>query len=147
MALGKRRQEIKRLVRQAKAAKAGSSGTAPAAKPPKEVILGGAPPAAPAKTSDTEANLKALPAGGIDPNEETEVAFGTEPALPVVPAPEPESPPSVVFACPCGTKLTATKQTYDRRIRCPKCRAELLLNLIRDPRNGHWQIEPFRTEV
>jgi DNA-directed RNA polymerase subunit RPC12/RpoP len=144
MALGKRRQEIKRLVRQAKAAKA---SPAPAAKPPKEIILGSPSPAAPAKTSDTEATLKALPAGGIDPNEETEVAFGTEPALPVVPAPEPEPPPSVVFACPCGTKLTATKQTYDRRIRCPKCRAELLLNLVRDPRNGNWQIEPFRTEV
>ncbi len=144
MALGKRRQEIKRLVRQAKARNQGE----PAAKPPKEVILESAPPARPApasKSSDTETSLPALGKQGVDPNAETEAAFGTEAALPVD-AVEPALPPEKLpFDCPCGAKLSAPRAAFDKKTRCPKCGVQLLLNLIEDPHGGPYRLEPFQT--
>jgi hypothetical protein len=138
MALGKRRQEIKRLVREAKARKQGAS-EAPA-KPPKEVILPGA-----AASNDTETTLPAR-GDGVDPSAETEAAFGTEPALPVDAAPPKPPPDSLPFDCPCGAKLSAPRVAYDKKTRCPSCNRLLLLNLIEDPHGGPFRIEPFQAE-
>jgi hypothetical protein len=141
MPLGRRRQEFRKL---AQAAKAKSKGE-PAAKPPKEVILdNAAPPRKPAPAGDTETGLPALK-GGVDPNAETEAAFGTEPAIPVDAVEQPMPPEKLPFECPCGAKLTAPRAAYDKKTSCPKCGGKLLLNLIADPHGGPYRIEPFRT--
>lgn len=140
MALGRRRQEFRKLAQQAKAKSKGDA----AAKPPKEVILDNAAPPRPAASSDTETGLPALK-DGVDPNAETEAAFGTEPAIPVDVVETPMPPEKLPFDCPCGAKLSAPRAAYDKKTRCPKCGAQLLLNLIQDPHGGPYRIEPFRT--
>jgi hypothetical protein len=84
-------------------------------------------------SQDSTAELPAMSSG-------TEPQADTSGALTVIPDP----PDRVEFACPCGTRLVATRELYDRRSRCGACQAVLLLNLVykRDLRS--FEIEPFR---
>ncbi len=58
----------------------------------------------------------------------------------------PDPPMRLEFSCPCGKRLVATRECFDRRSRCGSCRTILLLNLVYQRDLGIFQIEPFRVE-
>lgn len=59
---------------------------------------------------------------------------------------EPPAPETLHFACACGEKLTATRKTYDTRIRCGGCRATMLVSLVYDPETRTHEIVPFQVD-
>ncbi len=59
---------------------------------------------------------------------------------------EPNPPSRMPFVCPCGAKLVANTQTYDKHSRCAMCQTELLLNLVYDPEQRTHEIVPFRVD-
>lgn len=61
------------------------------------------------------------------------------PARPAV----PRAPQKVEFVCPCGARLIATPETYDKHSRCAVCQAVLLLSLVYDGDCGSFEIVPF----
>lgn len=76
-----------------------------------------------------------------DPGEDTESPEDNAAAS----AAEPEVPERLRFLCPCGQPLTATRETYDRRMKCGGCGAILLVTLLLDPQLNTWRIEALRT--
>ena len=56
----------------------------------------------------------------------------------------PEPPPAMYFVCPCGSKLLARKEMYDQRVRCPDCKARLLVTLVYDPGAKMFDLRPVR---
>jgi hypothetical protein len=59
----------------------------------------------------------------------------------------PPPPPRLEFSCPCGARLVATKETYDKHSRCAMCNTVLLLNLVYDPDREAHEIVPFRARI
>lgn len=59
----------------------------------------------------------------------------------------PLPPERLEFSCPCGARLVATTETYDKKSRCALCSAVLLLNLVYDPERDKHEIVPFRTTL
>ena len=57
---------------------------------------------------------------------------------------EPEPPPQIEFACPCGEKLVATRKTYDRRATCSRCGVHLLVSVVFDVADSTFSIIPLR---
>jgi hypothetical protein len=43
--------------------------------------------------------------------------------------------------------MTATHETYDRRMKCNGCGEVLLVALLLDPKTRAWRIEPLRTGI
>ena len=97
-----------------------------------------------------------LPAEDTRAGEETEVALpsvsAATPQAAVLPSlqpyedpdTEPTPPSRMSFLCPCGAKLTASAQTYDKHSRCGSCQTVLLLNLVYDGETRSHEIVPFR---
>lgn len=56
------------------------------------------------------------------------------------------SPPDdLVCVCPqCSTKMRVKKTFYDKRAKCPKCPARLLLTVVYDPTTKVHSIQPLR---
>jgi hypothetical protein len=79
-----------------------------------------------------------LPAMGIGKESQSDTSGG----LTIIPDP----PDRVEFACPCGTRLVATRELYDRRSRCAACRTMLLLNLVYKRDLRAFEIEPFTVD-
>jgi len=74
------------------------------------------------------------------------------PTLPTVepyedPDAEPLPPSRMPFLCPCGAKLVAVFETYDKHSRCSMCQTVLLLNLVYDPELKSHEIVPFRIDL
>ena len=86
-----------------------------------------------------------LPAMGRaqDPREETEPADG----LPSASSIAPDPPDRIRFVCPCGAPMTATRDTYDGRMKCDTCGSVLLVALIYEARKKAWAIEALRTKL
>jgi hypothetical protein len=78
-----------------------------------------------------------------DSSEETEV----DGALPSASSVAPDPPERLRFVCPCGAPMTATRETYDGRMRCDACGAVLLVALVFDPKQRAWRIEALRTNL
>jgi hypothetical protein len=150
MRLGKRRQEIRKLARQARERSKPGAEAPPVTPPPKPAIpvsedelarestlfeasrVVEVPSPAPAQ-DDTEEELLALPSKDAD-NSETEVGLRLE----------PDPPERLLFPCPCGAPMVATKKDYDQKVRCPKCQTLMLASLLADPSTGTFAIEPLR---
>lgn len=79
----------------------------------------------------------------------TEIGAGNESQddTPGVLAIIPNPPDRVEFACPCGRRLVATRELYDRRSRCAACGTVLLLNLVYKRDLGAFEIDPFRVDL
>lgn len=56
----------------------------------------------------------------------------------------PDPPKGLYFICPCGEKLIARKDMYDRRVRCPHCRKRILISLVYDDVAHQYDIQPVR---
>jgi hypothetical protein len=56
----------------------------------------------------------------------------------------PPPPASLPFRCPCGRKLIARKEAYDKRVRCPDCGARMLVTLVYDPQKKAHSIQALR---
>jgi hypothetical protein len=96
--------------------------------------VGAAPPSsALPRQQDSTVTLDAIRLNA-DPNEET--AEGV--------AVQPEPPKRLEFICPCGARLIATTETYDKHSRCAMCQTVMLLNLVFDPEHNTHEIVPFR---
>lgn len=54
-----------------------------------------------------------------------------------------EPPEKLSVLCVCGKRVVATRNMYDRRVRCPQCGVRLLLTLKRDPRSGNYSLHPL----
>lgn len=70
-----------------------------------------------------------------DPNEETAEAFSVEQPIP---------PGKMEFSCPCGARLVATSEIYDKHTRCAMCQTVMLVNLVYDAESKTHEIVPFR---
>jgi len=57
---------------------------------------------------------------------------------------EPNPPPNLSFTCPCGLKLSARKELYDKRAKCPKCGARMLLSLSYDSQEKRFTLNVVR---
>lgn len=57
---------------------------------------------------------------------------------------EPPAPEKLDFDCACGEKVTATRKTYDTRMRCEGCKALMLVSLVYDPETRTHEIVPFQ---
>jgi hypothetical protein len=99
--------------------------------------LNAPPPASPhSGQKDSTVTLEAVRLNA-DPNEETAEGF------PVVDS-QPEPPKRLEFTCPCGARLIATTEIYDKHSRCAMCQTVMLLNLVFDPEQNTHEIVPFR---
>jgi hypothetical protein len=67
-------------------------------------------------------------------------------AAEIVVSGEGNLPARLPFSCPCGAKLIATTQTYDKHSRCGMCQTVLLVNLVYDPETGSHEVVPFRID-
>ncbi len=56
----------------------------------------------------------------------------------------PDPPPQLPFACPCGIRLVARRNNYDKRVRCGKCGTRMLLTLVYDSERNEFKIETIR---
>lgn len=56
----------------------------------------------------------------------------------------PEPPPAMYFICPCGSKLLARKEMYDRRVRCPDCDVRMIISLVYDAGAKMFDLKPVR---
>jgi hypothetical protein len=59
---------------------------------------------------------------------------------------EPEPPQKMEFVCPCGARLIATTETYDKHTRCAMCQTVMLISLVYDPEKQAHEIVPFRVD-
>jgi hypothetical protein len=59
---------------------------------------------------------------------------------------EPEPPQKLEFVCPCGARLLATTETYDKHTRCAMCQTVMLISLVYDPEKQSHEIVPFRVD-
>jgi len=59
---------------------------------------------------------------------------------------DPPPPPSIAFPCPCGRKLLARKEAYDRRVRCPDCGVRMLLSVVFEPAEKRHVVHPVRLD-
>jgi hypothetical protein len=97
----------------------------------------------------TEFAIVSVPGNGTaSPPASPDEATAELPPVRPVDAPDGEAAPParMEFACPCGAKLIATRQTYDKHSRCSMCQTVLLLNLVYDPELGSHEIVPFRVD-
>jgi hypothetical protein len=81
-------------------------------------------------------------AGATNMGAGIEAQSETSGALTIIPDP----PDRVEFACPCGMRLVATRDLYDRRSRCCACQTVLLLNLVYKRDLRAFEIETFRVD-
>jgi len=56
----------------------------------------------------------------------------------------PKPPPKLEFECPCGRKLVATTEMYDKHLRCALCQTVMLVSLVYDADQRSFEIVPFR---
>jgi len=56
----------------------------------------------------------------------------------------PAPPAKLEFSCPCGGRLVANREMYDKRTRCGSCGESLLVNLLFNPATRQWEIQAFR---
>jgi hypothetical protein len=140
MRLNRRRLPLRRIARPSRPAPPGT--TAPLEVPAEDSRSGESTPFAIASvpgassssatpTPETPAELPSV----VPTIEEDEK--GIEEAVP---------PDRLDFVCPCGAKLIAHLETYDRHSRCAECQTVLLLNLVYDPETGGHEIVPFRID-
>ena len=90
-------------------------------------------------TQDDTVEVLALKGKRADPNGQSEGALDR------VLVPDP--PERIAFTCACGVRLAATKKSYDKRMRCAKCRTLMLISLVYNPAKRAYGIEPFRVDV
>jgi len=57
----------------------------------------------------------------------------------------PPPPPDLVCVCPaCSTKMRVKRDFFDKRAKCPRCPARLLLTVVYDPAAKTHSIQPVR---
>lgn len=59
---------------------------------------------------------------------------------------EPDPPAKLEFSCPCGARLIATLETYDKHSRCAMCSTVMLLSLVYDAEKKIHEIVTFRVD-
>ena len=110
--------------------------------PTAELISEDGGPGRPVPLSQAEtAALPSIPRSAEnDPSAETE--GDTDPPA-STDAPQ-EPPAKIPFSCPCGAFLTASRQLYDKRMRCSSCGEILLLTLLYKADLQRFEIYPLR---
>lgn len=56
----------------------------------------------------------------------------------------PPPPEQIRFSCPCGKPILARREQYDSRVRCPHCGARLVTTLVYNAVGGTYAIEALR---
>ncbi len=56
----------------------------------------------------------------------------------------PDPPDRLEFQCPCGKRLVAKRELYNRRSKCGACQSILLLNIVYRRDLETFEIDPFR---
>lgn len=56
---------------------------------------------------------------------------------------EPEPPDEAHFKCACGVLLSISKKLYEKRTRCPACKARMLVFLLFDGRTRGFTLQSF----
>src|SRR5258706_6405055 len=56
---------------------------------------------------------------------------------------EPELPDEAHFKCACGVLLSIAKKQYEKRSRCPACKARMLVFMLSNPSTGAISLQVF----
>lgn len=131
---------------------------APAAAPSEPIEMPDSPPA---NGASTEVDVQAVRAATAEPpsssspirrqQDSTVELEALRPDLPLSQtsdglAIEPDPPARLEFICPCGARLIATTEIYDKHSRCAMCSTVMLLSLVYDPEKNSHEIVPFRVD-
>lgn len=103
--------------------------------PPQDVVFPPTDPSGGRKSGHSQDSTAQLPALGSADETQADSSGGL--------AAIPDPPDRIEFTCPCGKRLVATRELYDRRSRCAACQTVLLLNLVYRRDLGVFEIEPF----